>query len=271
MSENIPLSLEIVSKLPGRIRFRLPRRFETGIDPDTIKKQLLSLAGVTEVRINALARSLVVSFRVDKLTPDQVESYLQEIVRSLSPDTEISSPVVSEELSLSERSEIVSPDIEISSPVIPEEIFPPERLKIATISVKEEDSLPIPVSETVVFPVVEAIREAENTAKPDPLEILCREQAEAIEQLQEQCLELSYLARIGQHYLRKGSNYSPRGNESEINTFFLAVSPEKIDRVSDWTTLARQQTETIQLLREQIADLRRLAAIGEYRLHRWRR
>jgi hypothetical protein len=46
MPENPYFSLEIVSQLPGRIRCRFPRRFETSIDPDALKKRILSLTGI---------------------------------------------------------------------------------------------------------------------------------------------------------------------------------------------------------------------------------
>jgi hypothetical protein len=43
MPENPYFSLEIVSRLPGRIRYRFPRRFETSIDPDALKKRMALL------------------------------------------------------------------------------------------------------------------------------------------------------------------------------------------------------------------------------------
>jgi hypothetical protein len=144
----------------------------------------------------------------------------------------------------------------------------------------EEESAPVSMGEERVSPSIageiEAIVTEEIAIIPrsqslDPVDSLCRQWAEAIENLEEQRQELALTARIGQHYLRKGYRYHPHSLEPDINTYFLAVSKESLEQVTDWTALARQQTETIRLLREQIADLQRLTVIGSAKLDKWRR
>jgi hypothetical protein len=255
MPENLYPCLEIVSRLPGRIRCRFPRRFETSIDPSALKKRILSLTGITKVRINALARSIIINFHTGKVTVDHLEEYLQEVFQELSakvndaPANKISPTATDEESApVSIGEEIVD------SPIAGE--IAPILIEAEVIVTEEIDRMPL------LIPSLRSI---------EPLQSLCREQAEMIENLEEQRQELALTARIGQHYLRKGYRYSPRSSEPDIDTYFFAVSKERLEQVTDWTALARQQTEMILVLREQIADLQTLAAIGSAKLNKWRR
>ncbi|MEG3439382.1 hypothetical protein V0288_19805 [Pannus brasiliensis CCIBt3594] len=301
MAENLSPSLEIVSNLPGRIRFRFPRRFETSIEPEQLKKRLLSLEGITEIRINALSRSIVVNFRPDKLTPDRVKEHINAVFQELSPPKkanvppvveEIVSPTVTEEIqpipeAIGEK--VSPPETEETSP-IPAKISEPERILETVIPAigekishhRGEETPPIPEKiseperslETVVpaIAIGESKRETiEHKIALEPLLNFCREQAETIEKLEEQRQELSVNARIGSYWLQKWHRYSPATVDSPPDTFFLAVSIDRLEKVTDWPKFARQQTETIELLQKQIAGLYSLAAIGSARLNRWRR
>lgn len=66
------LSLNIVHRLPGRVRFHFRTRAEAKLDTNGMVRAVENLAGVEKVRINLAARSLLVEFTHSETNPDQL-------------------------------------------------------------------------------------------------------------------------------------------------------------------------------------------------------
>lgn len=99
----------------------------------------------------------------------------------------------------------------------------------------------------------------------------CQEQAKLIETLQQQLAELRPFAAIGE-----AQSYSPSANTG--SSFTASVQPQsqvtaQSGQQESYQSLqqrSEEQAKAIASLREQIAQLRPLATIGEARLNKWR-
>jgi hypothetical protein len=70
---------EIAHRLPGRIRVRIPRLRWDQAYAETLRHSVAALAGVTEVRLNPAASSIIISYQVKQLSEqlllDQLSAY----------------------------------------------------------------------------------------------------------------------------------------------------------------------------------------------------
>lgn len=76
------IDVQIVHKISGRIRFRVPRIAE---DAEYTRKLTILLEAdvqVTDVRINSLAASIAISYSVGAISIDQMESHLIELIQT---------------------------------------------------------------------------------------------------------------------------------------------------------------------------------------------
>lgn len=76
------IDVQIVHKISGRIRFRVPRIAE---DAEYTRKLTILLEAdvqVTDVRINSLAASIAISYSVGAISNDQMESHLIELIQT---------------------------------------------------------------------------------------------------------------------------------------------------------------------------------------------
>lgn len=67
---------EIVHRLPGRLRVRIPQLRYDSTEPTKLKQSLSALTGVTEVRVNSAASSIVITYQVDRLTEPALLTHL---------------------------------------------------------------------------------------------------------------------------------------------------------------------------------------------------
>ena len=67
---------DIVHRLPGRLRVRIPHLHYDLAEATNLKQSLSALTGVTEVRVNSAASSLVITYQVDLLTEPALLAYL---------------------------------------------------------------------------------------------------------------------------------------------------------------------------------------------------
>lgn len=75
-TQTAPITGEVVHRLPGRLRVRLPPlRFDTTYT-EALKLTLASIAGVTEVRVNPAASSIIISYQVQLLAEQALFDHL---------------------------------------------------------------------------------------------------------------------------------------------------------------------------------------------------
>ncbi len=120
--------------------------------------------------------------------------------------------------------------------------------------------LPVPVSTTE-----EAIARSQAY---QALQRQCQEQEKLIETLQQQLAELQPFAAIGQRQLSKWLSYSRAPNGG--GAIKMPGTVEEAESYQALQRLSQEQEEAISALREQIAESRRFATIGEARLNKWR-
>ncbi len=96
----------------------------------------------------------------------------------------------------------------------------------------------------------------------------CQEQEKLIETLQQQLAELQPFAAIGQRQLSKWLSYSRAPNGG--GAIKMPGTIEEAESYQALQRLSQEQEEAISALREQIAESRRFATIGEARLNKWR-
>lgn len=63
---------QIIHRSPGRIRVRIDRLHDDTNYGNDLKKTVTALPGVTEVRINSFARSIVISYRPEELSEQTI-------------------------------------------------------------------------------------------------------------------------------------------------------------------------------------------------------
>lgn len=240
-------SYEVVSSIPGRMRLRIPSLLKHSTDPNTLKGAIAALEGVTSVRINPWANSIVVTFAREKISTVRLE---QELVRAIG------------------------------------RAAPPARARAAapqpsssTSKLAEGKGEIIPVAETSNEPLLEI---PSQPLPSQPLEALtvnswqrqCQEQAEAIEELEDRLAALKPVAAIGSAWLRRWHAYSPATLDSwdaTASRFAGVALPKPPETEAGWQELAARQIQAIATLEQCLADWQRLAVIGEARLKKHRK
>ncbi|MBW4505985.1 MAG: hypothetical protein KME64_05695 [Scytonematopsis contorta HA4267-MV1] len=76
------ISYSIVHAIPGRVRFRIPRIVKDSLYADKLKAVMESDSEITSVRINPTAASVVVKYRKEKISEEQMRAYLAELIQT---------------------------------------------------------------------------------------------------------------------------------------------------------------------------------------------
>ncbi|BAZ08429.1 hypothetical protein NIES4071_02340 [Calothrix sp. NIES-4071] len=75
------VSYNIVHAIPGRIRFSIPKLATDSSYADKVKALLESDSNVTDVRLNAKAASIAISYKSDPTYDDQIRAHLVNIIQ----------------------------------------------------------------------------------------------------------------------------------------------------------------------------------------------
>lgn len=232
---------EVVSSIPGRVRLRVPLLFKNSTDHNKIKEAIAVLDGVTGIRLNPLADSIIITFKEGKISATQLAQAI--VIFYLS----VVNPQTSES------------QLRDSSHVVSQNQFSQE-----DNNNKEKLTLDYTLNDKALTPKLTQSEEKVNLwAKR------CQEQAELIEKLQDRLADLKPVATVGSAWLRRWYRYSPStiNPEDIIGMPSLLLTPP--DNDTQWPAYAAQQAQAITDLEQCLIDWQRLATIGEARLNKY--
>jgi hypothetical protein len=233
---------QVVSSLPGRMRLRIPSRLKDSTYQNTLRGLVAAIEGVTSVRINPLANSMLVTFAEGKISSLQLEEELATAIAQAA----IPHKTESKTATIPKRGESKDERITVTEAV--------DKL------LRDRPSQPAPFQQTEALPANSWQRQ-------------CQEQAESIEQLQDRLAALRPVAAIGSAWLRRWHLHSPGTLDSSASAGSSAPVwfGENQKTEAQWQELAGQQIQAISNLEQCLADLQRLAVIGEARLNKYRK
>jgi copper chaperone CopZ len=200
------ISYQVVSSLPGRIRLRVPSLRQNLTGQNILQGAIAALEGVTSVRINPLANSIIVTFAEGKISPAQLE---QELAAAIGKAAASANPGAE----VPQKAEFKA---EKQVPRPPEEKLP-VRENLADAKVEriqtvispqtgesKDDKIPLNdiTSQTLVYRQLEAL-------PVNSWQRQCQEQAESIEKLEDRLAALQPVAAIGSDWLRRWYVHSP--------------------------------------------------------------
>jgi outer membrane lipoprotein SlyB len=87
---------QIVHAVEGRIRIRIPLLAEEVEYASKLQKQIESLNFVTNVRINPLAESIIVTYRYKRVSSALMQTHLQEAIAQIASPQSVSAPAAPE-------------------------------------------------------------------------------------------------------------------------------------------------------------------------------
>lgn len=73
---------EIVHAIPGRIRFSIPELTTDSDYADKVKALLESDSNVKNVRLNSKAASIVISYKSDSMSDDQIRAHIVNLIQT---------------------------------------------------------------------------------------------------------------------------------------------------------------------------------------------
>ncbi|MFW6296033.1 MAG: HMA2 domain-containing protein [Halothece sp.] len=103
VQECVPEEIEVVHAIAGRLRLRIPRLAENPGEAEKLEKFLLDVAGVTKVRINKNAASMVILYQPDVTNQAQLIHYLTHSYLQFLEENLVELPIIPQvKVSLSE-------------------------------------------------------------------------------------------------------------------------------------------------------------------------
>ncbi|MFM8297063.1 MAG: HMA2 domain-containing protein [Microcystis aeruginosa] len=264
------ISYQVVSSLPGRIRLRVPSLRQNLTGQNILQGAIAALESVTSVRVNLLANSIIVTFAEGKISPAQLEQELATAIgkaaASANPGAEVPQkaefkaekqvPRPSEE-KLQVRENLADAKVGQTKTVISSQLGESKDDKISLNKI---------TSHTLVYRQLEAL-------PVNSWQRQCQEQAESIEKLEDQLAALQPVAAIGSAWLRRWYVHSPATIDCAVSTGapLLVAFPKTPESEGQWQELAAGQRQVIAQLEQCLADVQRLAVIGEARLKKYRK
>ena len=88
----LPPDYQLVHQIPGRIRIRIPALLKASAFADRLARKIARIEGVTHVRINPLASSVVINFDVPTLSSDTLQAQVQCVLRELASPAAAAAP-----------------------------------------------------------------------------------------------------------------------------------------------------------------------------------
>lgn len=245
------LPYQIASSLPGRLRLRIPSLLKYSSDQNTLKGAIAALEGITSVRVNPWANSIIITFAEGKVSPAQLERELATAINKVAPWANVKKAV----------------------PKTTES-------KTATLSeMSGSKDETIPVNETSDKFLTYVTQQAEPYRQVEVLPLnsqqqQCQERADQIEKLQDRLAAFRPVAGIGSAWLRRWYIYSPETidfYDASTSSCTLVSFPKTSGAEAQWQELAAKQMHEIANLEQCLADLQRLAVIGEARTNKYRK
>ncbi|MCZ8240209.1 MULTISPECIES: HMA2 domain-containing protein [Microcystis] len=265
-----PISYQVVSSLPGRIRLRVPSLRQNLTGQNILQRAIAALESVTSVRINPLANSIIVTFAEEKMSPAQLEQELAtaigKAVASANPGAE-----VPQKAEFKAEKQVPRPPEE--KLLVRENLADAKVGRIKTVispqtGESKDDKNPLNeiTSQTLVYRQLEAL-------PVNSWQRRCQEQAESIEKLEDCLAALQPVAAIGSAWLRRWYVHSPATIDCAASTGSGApvAFPKTPESEAQWQELAAGQRQAIAQLEQCLADVQRLAVIGEARLKKYRK
>ncbi|WP_013324241.1 HMA2 domain-containing protein [Gloeothece verrucosa] len=292
---------QVMSSIPGRIRLRIPSLSANLALRENLKKFIESVKGVTQVRLNPMAESIIVNFNQNQISSAQLENQLAQAIEQqisiASPPPTLSKavnvqPTTPSQPPLQPTEQAAQPPLQPTEQAAQPPLQPTEQAAQPPLQPTEQAAQP-PLQPTEELAAQPPLQPTEELAAPptaetfdlppleqeaaqgnfDPWLHQCQQQAKMIQQLQQQLAWLLATASIGSNLLNKGNfNHSTTSEPENASTFAPNLSlMQTLQREKKWQQLAEQQLEIITRLQQQITEQERLSKIAEFHLNKWKK